>query len=143
MSHPAPVFRGTVEKGRLSLEYPGAFKALLARLEGKQISLRLTKHHHSRSLSQNRYLFGVVYPIFAEAVGYEVEELHEALKQKFLRNLEEEERLGLSRVRSTRDLTTKEFTDYIERIRQLAAENGVVIPDPGAAVESMDENGKD
>ena len=55
MAQPAPIFRGTVEKGKLCLDYPGSFKALLARLEGKQIALRLTKHHHSRSLSQNAY----------------------------------------------------------------------------------------
>jgi hypothetical protein len=132
MSHPTPVFRGTVEKGRLSLEYPGAFKALLARLEGKQISLRLTKHHHSRSLSQNAYYWGVVVPLLAESCGYEDEEMHDALKHQFLRD-RANEKGGLVLVKSSAALNTAEFTEYIEQCRRLAAEMGVMIPDPGAA----------
>jgi hypothetical protein len=120
-----------VEKGKLCLDYPGSFKALLARLEGKQIALRLTKHHHSRSLSQNAYYWSVVIPLLAECCGYEDEEMHDALKHRFLRD-RANEKGGLVLVKSSAALNTAEFTEYIEQCRRLAAEMGVAIPDPGA-----------
>ena len=131
VSQPAPIFRGTVEKGKLCLDYPGSFKALLARLEGKQIALRVTKHHHSRSLSQNAYYWGIVIPLLAESCGYGDEEMHDALKHRFLRD-RANEKGGLVLVKSSAALNTREFTEYIENCRRLAAEMGVAIPDPGA-----------
>jgi hypothetical protein len=131
MQQAAPIFRGKVEKGKIFLDSPGAFKALLARFEGKQIAVRVTKHHLARSLSQNAYLWGVVYPLLAEHCGYELEEVHEALKFRFLRD-RQNETPGLVRVGSTARLSTAEFTEYIEQCRHLAAELGIVIPDPSA-----------
>jgi hypothetical protein len=126
MQQPAPIFRGRVENGKISLDYPGSFKALLARLEGKQIALRLTKHHHARSLSQNAYYWGVVIPLLAEGCGYDDEEMHEALKWRFLARHDG----PMPTVRSTATLNTTEFCEYVEHCRRLAAEMGVVIPDP-------------
>ncbi len=84
-----------------------------------------------RSLSQNSYYWGVVIPLFAEYCGYDdPQDLHYALKVKFLSEPEEH---GLGRVRSTSSLTTAEFTEYVERVRKLAAEHGVYVPDPGEA----------
>ena len=70
-------------------------------------------------------------PLLAEVAGYDDEEMHAALKMRFLRN-----HVGadLPSVRSTSDLDTAEFTEYIERVRQLAAEfYGLLIPNPGEA----------
>ncbi len=119
-----------MEKGKLSLDSPGAFQATVARLEGKQIALRLTKHHHSRSLSQNAYYWGVVIPLLAESCGYEDEEMHDALKHRFLRD-RANEKGGLVLVKSSAALNTRDFTEYIEQCRRLGAEMGVAIPDPG------------
>jgi hypothetical protein len=115
-----------VEKGKLSLDSPGAFQATVARLEGKQIALRLTKHHHS----QNAYYWGVVIPLLAESCGYEDEEMHDALKHRFLRD-RANEKGGLVLVKSSAALNTRDFTEYIEQCRRLGAEMGVAIPDPG------------
>lgn len=38
---------------------------------------------------------------------------------------------GLEIPRSTSDLSVTEFTKYIEHCQQFAAENGVIVPDPG------------
>jgi hypothetical protein len=129
MQQPAPIFRGKVEKGKLRLDSPGSFQAALARLEGKQVALRVTKHHHSRSLSQNAYYWGVVIPLLAESCGYGDEEMHDALKWKFLQRHDG----PMPTVRSSASLNTAEFSDYVEECRRLAAGMGVVIPDPGAA----------
>lgn len=123
----AQVFRGKVEKGRISLDHPESFKALLARLEGKDIALRLARHQRARSLSQNSYYWGVVVPLLAESCGYDNEEMHEALKWRFL----ERHDGPMPTVRSTATLNTAEFSEYVDHCRRLAAEMGVVIPDPG------------
>jgi hypothetical protein len=71
-----------------------------------------------------------VIPLMAESCGYEDEEMHDALKHQFLRD-RENEKAGLVLVKSSADLNTAEFTEYVEKCRRLAAELGVVIPDPG------------
>jgi hypothetical protein len=59
--------------------------------------------------------------------GYDKDEMHQALKEKFLR-IEKVE--GLPSTRSTADLTTLEFMDYIDEIVRWAATQGVDIPEP-------------
>lgn len=106
-------------------------KAVLSKLEGRRVSIRILRVQRERTAPQNAYLWGCVYPLLAEAIGYDVEELHEACKLRFLRD-RENEREDLPRVRSTAKLSTAEFSEYVETVRRLAAELGVNIPDPGA-----------
>jgi hypothetical protein len=79
----------------------------------------------------------VVIPLLAEHIGYETEEMHDALKWRFLQTHTQDEHdtaaswVKLPTVRSTADLDTAEFTEYIEQCRRLGAEMGVVIPGPG------------
>jgi hypothetical protein len=120
-------FRGTVIDGHFRPDSPGEFKAVLAKLEGKDIAVRLVRFRESRTLSQNGYYWAVVVPMFAECCGYDDEEMHNALKMRFLMKHDG----PMPTVRSTTSLDTKEFTDYIESCRRLAAEMGCVIPDPG------------
>jgi hypothetical protein len=81
-----------------------------------------------RSLQQNRYYFGVVVELLSAHTGYTPEEMHEALKIKFLLV----KRQGLpDTVMSTARLTKDQFCEYIEKIQRWAAtEMGCVIPDP-------------
>lgn len=123
-----PIFRGAIQKGKILLEMPKRFRELCCRLEGSQVEVVLRKHKRNRSNQQNRYYWGVVIHLLAEHCGYEQEEMHDALKQKFLRIHDDTE---LPTVRSTASLNTAEFTEYIEQARRLAAEMGVYIPDPG------------
>jgi hypothetical protein len=125
----APIFRGRVEAGKVKLDHRDEFAALVKRLDGKEIELTLRRHHRQRSPSQNRYLHGCVIPILAKHCGYDDEEMKTALKLRFLRDGDGEVN-GLPRVRSTADLTTAEMTEFIDRIRQLAAEMGCSIPSP-------------
>lgn len=136
--HPVPIFRGRIENGKICLEHREGFAALIQRLDGCDVDLRLSKHRKARSISQNAYYWSVVIPLLAEHCGYDDEGMHEALKWKFLqvRGQEIETRASwttLPTVRSTTDLDTAEFTEYIEQCRRLAAEMGVAIPSPGEA----------
>jgi hypothetical protein len=130
MSAPVPKFSGRVdERGQLRVSDRPALEAWLKTLVGKDVDLSVKRHRKDRTSPQNRYLFGVVYPVLGEHLGYEVDELHEALAFKFLSLTGPDE--PLPRRRSTADLTTAEMTEYIETIRRFAAtEFGCYIPDP-------------
>jgi hypothetical protein len=71
--------------------------------------------------------------ILAEYCGYEPEEMHEALKDKFLSvGLDDH---GLKIVRSTTKLSTTEMEEYLEKIKRwAAAELNCYIPDPNEAI---------
>lgn len=71
--------------------------------------------------------------IIADHLGYDAEELHEALKRKFIG--ETEDQYGLKRVATTTTMTTTEFIEaYTEPIKRWAAEFlKLYIPDPGEA----------
>lgn len=71
---------------------------------------------NSRSNQQNRWYRGVIVPMIATEAGYTIEEqCHEDLKQMFNPKpslLNPEATVG----GTTTAMTTKEFTDYCERI---------------------------
>jgi hypothetical protein len=98
-----------------------------AKNEGKEVSIDIKIYKPSRSDAQNRYYWAVVVPMLADDLGYTRDEMHEALKYKFLR---EDYDNGLSRVGSTADLNVEEFAHYITVVQIFAAELGIVIPDP-------------
>jgi len=122
------VFRGAIQEGKIKLENAPRFHSLIASLAGEQIELILRKHKSRRSNSQNSWYWGCIVPLLAEHCGYDAEEMHEALKHKFLRIHDDSE---LPTVRSSAKLTTAEFTEYVEKCRRLGAELGVYIPNPG------------
>lgn len=121
-------FHGEVKQGRIKYDSPAKYLVLLSSLEGKRIELTIRKERNSRTLSQNAYYWGVVIEILAENYGYEPEEMHEALKFKFLKTHDDSE---LVTVRSTTKLSTVEFGDYLDRIMRWAAQEGIYIPSAG------------
>ena len=98
----------------------------------------------TRSNEQNALLFGVVYPPIAEAMGYEVDAIHEFMLgthfgwvdvkvPKTPRNPEGIESRPFRT--TTRDQNGKrsvlkkdEFTKFIETVERIAAKAGVFIP---------------
>ena len=126
-----PIFKATCQSGKLVFDDREALSRYILNLKDGPVEVIIRRARAQRSLSQNSYYWGVVIPLLAEYCGYdEPDEMHDALKQRFLSAPIEH---GLTRIRSTSHLTTTEFTDYIEKCRKLAAELGVYIPDPGEA----------
>jgi len=127
-----PVFYGQVKKGRVVLDRPDQYLVHVASLEGKLIELTLQKERHIRTLNQNRYYWGVVVEILANHFGYDKDEMHEALKFKFLKRHEDS---ALPTVGSTAKLSTVEFGDYIDTVvRWAASEYRVVIPEANEVI---------
>ena len=121
-----PILTGQVKDGKLKLDAPQSYLVELSRLEGQRIELTIRKERHTRSLSQNKYYWGVIIEILSDCFGYDREEMHEALKFKFLKKHED---TNLVTVGSTAKLSTAEFADYIEGIiRWASIEYQVVIP---------------
>ncbi len=81
-----------------------------------------------RSNKQNRYYWKIIIGYIAEYTGYTPNEVHKGLAGKFLCDYTISE---LPRVRSTSELTTSEFEEYLERCRVFGAEFfGLDIPMP-------------
>jgi hypothetical protein len=125
---PTPIFRGRVEAGKICLELREKFAEHVASLDGKPVELILRRERKRRGSAQNRYYWGVVIKLFAEAHGWDGEDLHHELKRRFLA---EDPDAALVKTRSTTELSTVEFNDYLEKVCQLAAEMDVYIPAPG------------
>ncbi len=117
------------EQGILTLDFRAQFRAFVKRFAGEEVEIEIRKRRSKRSASQNKFWHGVVVALLAEHCGYTHDEMHEALKAKFLG--EDDLSRGLRRIGSTRKLNTLEFADLTERVMVWAAgELGVVIPSP-------------
>jgi azurin len=113
--------------GKLELDDKLRFRAAVTSLSGQRVEVEL--HRRKRSGAQNRFYHAVVVRTLADYTGYTTDEMHEALKAKFL--AEDDMVLGLTRITSTTKLSTAQMTDYIERVRLWAhCELGCYIPAP-------------
>jgi hypothetical protein len=132
-----PKFRGQIDRTR-SKVWPVIYDADLVKFhdwfdkfpEGTHVFVTIKKieKRQMRSIVQNNYYWGVVIDILSDFTGYDPEEMHNALRHKFLTY---ENIKGLPTTLSTTQLKTNEFEDYLERIRRWAATDlGVYIPLP-------------
>lgn len=111
------------------------YKQHILKFRGKTVEITIEERKRRRSNEANAYYWGVVIKMIADTCGYRTSEefagIHSELKQKFLPKAG---RLQIAK--STSSLNTVEFSDYIEKVRQWAAEElGLYIPDPDEAKE--------
>jgi hypothetical protein len=129
-----PRLPGRVKDGQLVMADPVAWRTLLARQNGREVVVTVTRVQHLRSLPQNRYYHGVVVDMIAGYIGESRDETHELLKSRFLpvRRVELLDGQFIEMPPSTRLLTVEEMTAYIEQVRVWAAQFlGLSIPDAG------------
>jgi len=90
----------------------------------------ISKRKKTRSLNENKYYWGVIIPLLGDYCGYDKDEMHDALKWKFLQV--DGIKPGMPpTVRSTSDLSTIEFEQLMSTIRMWASkELGVYVPSP-------------
>jgi hypothetical protein len=112
---------------------------MLSKQKDGEYLLILKKKKKQRSHEQLKYLWSVVYDMISKETGMSREEIHEAMKYRFLyemRRIVNKDKTvsALKTVKSISDLgdvDTNEMFDYIENVRQWAASFlGIVIPDP-------------
>lgn len=123
---------GRVKQGQLVLSDPVAWRAAVAKHEGRDVWVTVRRQFVSRTPQANRYYWGVVVEHVAGYIGESAEDTHELLKQQFLkpRPIELLDGRELSMPPSTRLLSVEDFAAYIERVRVWAAQFlGLSIPD--------------
>lgn len=110
---------GAVYGGNLEPDDLPKWIANLEKLEGKKVVITIKQYRRTRSNQQNRYAYGVVFKLIADATGYTVEEAKEAMKWLFLR---EEHEVLPPTVKSTTGLDTAEMEEFLENCRRWASE---------------------
>jgi hypothetical protein len=114
------IFYGRVLPGGLLVLERAADYARHVRLHrGKHVEIVFRQRKRKRSPQANRFYWGYVLEEIAEASGYSKEEAHDALKFQFLRMDGDG---PLIRVKSTADLSTEDFSAYVERCMVLGAQ---------------------
>ncbi len=116
-----PIFLGEVKNGKIVLDTEAIrerWRIRLYLLEGNKVELTVQKRRSKRSKKQNNYYWGAVLPLIADQVGMLDEEVHDALRVKFLTIHGDK----LDTVRSTATLSTGEFVEYIMNIEMWAQE---------------------
>lgn len=95
-----------------------------------------------RSMRQLKYYWVLVH-IVADHLGYSDDEMHEIIKDKFLRIEYAHEETGevFYRVKSTKELSKIEMSDLTEKLKQWAAQSfSVNLPDPDVQQKMEYEN---
>tara|TARA_Y100001973_G_scaffold99725_1_gene159400 strand:- start:1267 stop:1620 length:354 start_codon:yes stop_codon:yes gene_type:complete len=109
-------FTGKVTNGKLTLDDTELFKQYLYNFDG-YVSIEIKASKKVRSAQQNAY-YRVIVRELGKELGYTEHEMHKVLKEKY--DLE-----------STKDLSVKEFGEYIDHIlRWAVTDMGIVLPDP-------------
>lgn len=127
-----PFYGRVLPGGLVVMEQPKAYGSHIRSLAGKHIEVYVQKRQQKRSHQANRFYWGYVLSEIADATGYTKDEAHEALKFKFLK---EDGDGPLVKVKSTADLSTEEFSAYVERVMAFGAETF------GIAWESLPREG--
>ena len=126
--------------GTLTLEHKDDLRQSVKRMKPGRKAIIIEDVKDTRSIRANRFYWGGVLRPLSEWTGYHPDELHEHFKQQFLGGEKKHIALqdGNGEVRfesdvdvvTTRKLSVREFYDFVERVRQVAAELGVVTEDP-------------
>lgn len=113
---------------------------------GRPYRVTIEEAKSTRTNQQNRYLWGVAYKLIADAVGYEVEEVHEYLcgymwgwtEKRVPKKPSNPTGIESVPIRTTTTdengkrsvLSKMEFADYVAFVQRFGAKHGVLIPDP-------------
>lgn len=137
------IFRGMIARGKFPpfiAENKLKFNAHIARLSGEDVMVAAWKFFPIRTNPQNAYYWAVVIPIIDWAAGiYEPVLTHELIKWQHLRVEARVSEKGFTRpafTRSTTELTTKGFNDFLEAVFAwvqepgIITEQGITIPKP-------------
>jgi hypothetical protein len=125
----------------VNLDHPHEQRNLLNTIRAMRGTIRVSfcQHRPRRSDRQNKFYWPCFVQPFAEFLREQGEiltdeEAHELLKAKFLRRTVVDRRTGQPvgvAIRSTTDLNTAEFNEYLDRCAYWLADMfGIVVPEP-------------
>jgi len=132
-------FFTTIKDGKIQANTGVQIKDFIRTMEGKRVVFKIEKVKSIRSLQQNKY-YHVCKKILSDEIGYDVTELHEIIKYKFLTKEKVDEKTGevYNFVGSTTKLNKSEFADFVSDLQRWAIETfNVYLP---SAVEQLTIN---
>lgn len=122
-------FYGNVINNKLILDNREHFDQIVSSHNGKKVTLTLEEYKRNRSKSQNAYYWSVIVEILRHEFGYSADEMHDALRIRFLKKPDINGKLNT--IKSTTSLSTKEAEEYYSQIRIWASsEMNVNLPEP-------------
>lgn len=133
-----PKFKANIEKGAFKLTDREQFYEHIGTLKDGEYFIAIDREKSKRSNSQNNYLWGVVYKIPADSLGWELDDMHEFCKLKFNpihKQIKDKEVIVPG---STTALNTIQFMDYVDKIKRFFAEYDIYIPDPNEYLDSLE-----
>lgn len=104
---------------------------------GHSIEIIIHRKRKHRSVQQNRY-YWLVASMLSDHTGFTKDEIHAILKSKFLRTEKVNQDSGAvyDYVKSTTELSTMEYEEYLDSVRQFAAQEfDLQIPMPNEQIE--------
>jgi len=121
---------GTVKQNKVILDDRKAFDACVCKLNDKRIELTISAYRKNRTTPQNK-LYWKWIEIIANEVGEDDKDgLHNFFRAKFL--IDKSKKLPI--IKSTTQLTTKEFCGYMDKIERLVSQFGITLPHPDEVV---------
>lgn len=137
------LFYGKLVGGKVVFDNRKIFEKTLAQYEDGKIIVEVRREKNKRTLDQNAYYWGVVLKTISIDTGHTEQELHDILKgfipKKTLPFIKTDGSIvNIPVPRSTTELSTAEFSEYIERIRaKFAMEFGIIIPEAEGGKEKI------
>lgn len=128
---------GAIKDRKLVLDDSYSFKTAMWRMRPGRVTVTVEQEKDRRSAAANRYYWGVVIKLIAEETGQPEQDIHDDLRDRFLRKTMTytDKRTGLIHerefARGSSGLSVAEFYEFVENARLFAAEFlGMRIPDP-------------
>lgn len=126
-----PKFKAIVKQNKIIFTDEERVSLYLTKHEGKIVNVSISPFKRTRTNQQNRYFHGVILKVLSDELGYTTEEMKEVVRAKFLKGFKDIQGIDYIYLKSTTELSTKEFEELNEKIRTWAAiELNINIPLP-------------
>ena len=128
------VLSGRIDNNKLTLRRKELLELFIKQNEG-EILLAIRKKRKRRSLNQNAYLWAIYTQIGLE-IGLHKEEVHAMFGNMYRKEHTETtvhstgEVIRIDYIRSTTSYNKAEFGEYIDKVLQWAAQNGMIVMTP-------------
>lgn len=92
---------------------------------GDVYEMSISHKKANRSTEQNSYLWGVIYKAISDLTGYEIDEIHDLMRNMFLRQDKKLLDKEVVSLKSTSNLSSAEFKEYVDLIKAWASQFGI------------------
>jgi hypothetical protein len=122
-------FTGCVKEGQFKPDTVTKYRGILARFEGRRVTVTVEAERKHRSLPANARYWGLIVATMSEWSGFEKDECHELLKAMFLPRREVNLPTGeaATLAPSTADMLSDDFYEYTSRCERWLVGQGVYL----------------